>query len=74
MGDRRYIPDTGDNQAGSLQRPNSGFSASPRSLDQYVYLAQSLVHPAAGSLLGRALGGKGRSLSGPLETDGSRAG
>ncbi len=74
MGDRRYIPDTGDNQAGPLQRPNGGFPAGTRSLDQHVYLAQSLVHPPAGSLLGRAVGGKGRSLSGPLETDGSRAG
>ena len=74
MGDRRYIPDTGHNQASPLQRPNGGFPAGSRPLDQYIYLAQSLVHPPAGSLLRGPLGGKGRTLAGPFETHGSRAG
>ncbi len=74
MGNRRYVSDTGDNEAGALQRSNGGFPAGARPFDQHVYLAQSLVHTSTGGLFRRTLGSKGRTFSRPFETHGTRAG
>ena len=74
MWDRRYVSDTCDNQACALQRPYSSLTARSRSPDQHVYLSQSLVHPSASGLLRSALSGKGCSLTGAFETNGTAAG
>jgi len=74
MRDGRYISDTGDAQAGSLERTNSCFSSRTRAFNEYVDLTEAHVHAPAGGLLGSPLSGKCRPFAGALESDSPGAG
>ncbi len=67
MGYGSNVPNAGNHQPRALEGADGGFTSGARTLDQYVDLAQALVHASAGRLLGSSLGRKGRPLARALK-------
>jgi len=69
VGNGRHVPDAGDHQPSSLQRPYCRFSSGSGSFDHNVHLTQSLVHSAASDLLASPLGSESGPFAGTFETN-----
>src|SRR5215207_6734719 len=69
VGDRGDVLDAGDLDAGALQRADGGLAAGAGTLHLHVDLPDTVLHGAAGGLLGGHLGGEGRALLRALEAD-----
>ena len=53
MRDGSHVRDAGNIKAGTLERADSRFTAAARSLNEYLYLTQAVLHSFAGGVISR---------------------